>query len=239
MKKHKLFIGFLVSILIHLSFLMFFIKINIHLKAPKTPIYISTIKPLKTPLSQATKPSEKPPKTSKRSSARKKISKGRQRPHKIDYSLTIPSLKELTEKSVEKAKNSNSKSISKGILKAKTNQEKPKEHTKNTSKINPKPQETPKQDHKKPSKALPKMKPKRIDTVGSYFDILSYLEAVFHYIHQNCKGEGVAMFDLYKDGSLRLLGIKKGNVSCNKPLQAPPMPNSLMENKLQFLINIP
>jgi len=38
---------------------------------------------------------------------------------------------------------------------------------------------------------------------------------------------------------LRLLGIKKGNVSCDKPLQAPPMPNSLMENKLQFLINIP
>ncbi len=242
MKSRRFLVyGFLISILIHLFFLLAFVKINIPLKAPKNPIYITTIKkelaykkPIEKPFVK--KEHKKPIKNVKkyRTSESKKVVKSTP---KINYNLAVPSIKRATIKSSNTL--SNSVSSKSHISKPSTN------HSSNTNKTSKSKEKSSSQktttqnQQSKENQPKQTMKPKDISTLGSYFDLISYLEVVFHYIHEHCKGEGVLMFDLYKDGTLRLLGIEEGNPSCDSNLQAPPMPDSVMENKLQFLINVP
>ncbi|GAB6078179.1 hypothetical protein JCM8795_08650 [Hydrogenobaculum acidophilum] len=223
---------------------MAFVKIDIPLKAPKKPIYITTIKQelahknLAKRLFVKKEPKKEHEKSIKnikhyRTSKSKKI--GQSVP-KINYNLTVPSTKRAT---TESYNTSSSSTSSKGhISKLSTN---PSQNINKPSKNKEKPsnQKTTQNQQSKENQPKQIMKPKDINTLGSYFDLISYLEVVFHYIHEHCKGEGVLMFDLYKDGTLRLLEVEKGNPSCDSSLQAPPMPESVMENKLQFLINIP
>lgn len=249
MRKHKFFIyGFLLSILIHLSFLLFFIKINIPFKKPNKPIYISTIKQKnneKTPkdISNTSKKEKKHTKNQK--TIKKPIPKAKNIKktslYTPNYNFTIPTTKEATLTPKQETSTTKTHSIVNTKTSSKEGSSKKSENQKKDQSKTKKPSNTPSniKPSKEKAKSLPQMKPKNISTLGSYFDFLSYLENVFHYIHQNCKGEGVLMFELYKDGSLKLLGTQKGSATCEKNLQAPPMPSSVMENKIQFLINIP
>ncbi|PMP61984.1 MAG: hypothetical protein C0170_02720 [Hydrogenobaculum sp.] len=252
MRRHKFFIfGFLLSILIHLSFLLALVKINIPFKKPNKPVYISTIKQVsnKRPSKKVSNISKREKRYIKKQKIMKKsMSKAKNikkdNYYKPNYNLAIPTLQEATLTS--KQKTHSTKISSKGSIKRSYKENSP-EKGENQEKNQTNKSKTTKSSNtasnikplKEKPKSVPQMKPKNISTLGSYFDFLSYLENVFHYIHQNCKGEGVLMFDLYKDGSLKLLETQKGSVTCEKNLQAPPMPSSVMENKIQFLINIP
>lgn len=250
MRKRKFFIlGFLLSILIHLSFLLAFVKINIPFKKPNKPIYISTIKQAsnkKTPKKISNTSKEEKKHIKKQKTMKKPISKAKNikkdNHYKSNYNLAIPTLQEAT--FTPKQETHSTKIYSKENTKKSGNsykkvedQEKNLNNQSKTTKSSNTASNT--KPLKETTKSIPQMKPKSISTLGSYFDFLSYLENVFHYIHQNCKGKGVLMFELYKDGSLKLLGIQKGSATCEKNLQAPPMPSSVMENKIQFLINMP
>ncbi len=241
MKYHRFFIyGFLLSILLHLSFLLVFIKINIPLKTKKQPIYISLLKPTKKLIENSSIEKPKKPNIVKSITKQNKLTPPRKYKEskspstKIDYNLSIPSLKQINIKSINAYKGSsrNSKDLSKA---KKPNLNIKHEHQAKT----PTGKTISKSEKPKGKTTQETIKQKHITTLGSYFDLISYLEVVFRYIHEHCRGEGVLMFDLYKDGSLRLVRVEKGDPSCDKNLQAPPMPSSVMENSLQFLINIP
>jgi len=249
MRKHKFFIyGFLLSILIHLSFLLFFIKINIPFKKPNKPIYISTIKQKnneKTPKDISNTSKEEKKYTKNQKTIKKPITKAKNIKktslYTPNYNFTIPTTEEATLTPKQETSTTKTHSIVNTKTSSKEGSSKKSENQKKDQSKTKKPSNTPSniKPLREKAKSLPQMKPKNISTLGSYFDFLSYLENVFHYIHQNCKGEGVLMFELYKDGSLKLLGTQKGSATCEKNLQAPPMPSSVMENKIQFLINIP
>jgi hypothetical protein len=249
MKRHKFFIfGFLLSILIHLSFLIAFVKINIPFKKPNKPIYINTIKQANT------KKIFKKISSTKKEKKHIKEQKIKKRPipkaknikktnhYKPNYNLTIPPTKEATltpKQEIHSTKTYSKENIKKSRNSSKKGENQEKNQNNQSKTTKPFNADSNTKLLKEKTKSIPQMKPKSISTLGSYFDFLSYLENVFHYIHQNCKGEGVLMFELYKDGSLKLLKTQKGSATCEKNLQAPPMPSSVMENKIQFLINIP
>ena len=249
MKRHRFFIyGLLLSLLIHLSFLLSFININIPLKAPKQPIYISVLnKPEKPQVIKTAKPTYQEIKKPHKSHAMKNKTHSQlpktieKTTENVNYNLAIPSLEKATIKNKNNIpkKVASSNKISKEPENS-NNSEKASKPSKSNSENNT---STRKPPSKELSKNKPKpqevMKPKPISTLGSYFDLIGYLEVVFHYIHEHCKGKGVLMFELYKDGSLKLLEVKKGNPTCESNIEAPPMPSSVMENSLEFLIYIP
>lgn len=225
MKQNRYFIiGIILSITIHVFiFLAFSIKI-------KHPIHhndIVYIKSQKTPLkSQSSKnPPQKQHKTKKPVRSQKHYEKSYSTNPKpsIDYNKTIPSFKDIsTNFSPKKQKPSKIKP-----------QPKPQ-----PIKTSPKTHENPMKTPQKPKNNDKYIPYKHIDIIGYSTDLIDYLERVFKYIHENCKGNGILKVKLYKDGTMNIKPIEKKPV-CSKNLQAPPMPNSIMENQIDFLLNTP
>ncbi len=224
-----LYIGIVLSILLHtLIFLAFNIKISIQKPIKNELIYIKTTHPKMPGLKESYKPKPMRLKPIQGIKPTSKSTKNTFTSYQPNYNLGVPSFKEL---GVSQSPTPMSKIIS--TLK-KTNQLIIK-HAKTPEKSQKeKPAKTSKQENE-----ANVLKPKPLNTLGSDADLLDYLDNVFNYIHEQCKGEGILAINLYKNGSLKIKQTIKGNPLCPQNMQAPPMPESIMENKIQFLINFP
>lgn len=223
MKQNKYFIiGILLSIILHS---IIFLAFNINIKPqihPKDVVYIKTI--------HINPPATKSP-TEKSITKHYKIIKpskyqknyNYKNSSSIDYNKTIPSFKDISTNIYNKPK----------PMKLKPSKPTPKTPPK------PKPSKPKKPQNNKPTKPTkPSISYKHIDIIGYSADLIDYLERVFRYIHQNCKGDGILEVNLYRDGTMNMKVLDKNPV-CPDNLQAPPMPDSVMENKIDFLIKIP
>lgn len=231
MRQNKYFlIGITLSILIHI---LVFIAFNIKVKIPIKHQYIVYIKSIKQQtnktiisknnLSKSNLKTKKPKKQTYKSYKSYKSQKSKS----INYNKTIPSFKELS----KNYSNINSKPKSQKPIPIK-----PKNKPSTLIKPSPKPTKSNNSLYStQKEKNPPKIKYKHIAIIGYSIDLIDYLERVFKYIHENCKGNAVLEVSLYKDGTMNIK-VVNGNALCSKNLQAPPMPNSVMENQIDFLL---
>lgn len=233
MNQNKYFlIGIAISTLLHIGiFFILQIKIPKQYNIKKT-IYIKTIN------KKQNNSSNKSLKQAITKKINHKISNKKHNTHKlissqkqnINYNLTIPSFEKLSQHvSITTTNKKANKTIKHKNTKSSHYIKPQKEKTQEKSPIINKPQHQIKVH----------MRYKQIDITSTPTDLISYMKTVFKYIHQNCKGKGVLFVILYRDGSLNIKNVSKDIPNCPNNMQAPPMPNSIMENEIQFLINIP